>query len=60
MAKINLMRTKRGEMVTTDGGARGRFVGTTASGTDWILYADDEAADPGAWARICAAFDART
>lgn len=59
MAKINLMRTKRGETVTTESGARGRYVGTTSSGTDWIVYEDDERADPGAFARCCAAFDAR-
>ncbi len=43
----------RGDTFTAPGGARGRYVGTTAGGILWIAY------EAGTFATMCAAFDAR-
>lgn len=43
----------RGDVVTTPGGGTGKYVGTTATGLDWLVYEDPEREFPVA----CAAFD---
>lgn len=44
-------RPKRGDLVGTEGGGVGRYVGRLPAGSDWVCY------EPAEYAKMCAAFD---